>query len=93
MTMYIPSPEDLAAARLLLGEEFDAEDKPLSPNAPNVLSEFLVPGSGLLGWRVQHRVDTKHGGGTYLYCPCPAWKFGARQACKHTDYVVDMGLV
>ena len=40
-------------------------------------------------WRVEKRIDTKNGG-TYLYCPCPAWKFGG-QDCKHTTIVAGGG--
>lgn len=33
-------------------------------------------------YRVEEREDTKFGG-HYVFCPCPAWKFGG-QECKHT---------
>lgn len=36
-------------------------------------------------WTVEERIDHKNGG-TYLYCQCPAWKFGG-QVCKHTAQV------
>ena len=33
-------------------------------------------------WHVEELPDTRHGG-TYVFCPCPAWKFKG-QDCKHT---------
>jgi hypothetical protein len=70
--MNIPTDEDYAAVLTIMG-------------GPTLHDAFLrswdVPGSTGLR-RVEERIDTKNGG-TYLYCPCPSWKFQG-QMCKHT---------
>lgn len=78
-----PSEADLAALRRLMGNG----DKDVPANAMRTMDVMGSTGY----YRVEERIDTVKGG-TYVYCPCPGWKFamGKGDVCKHAREARDI---
>lgn len=72
----VPSEADLAAVELVLGIAI------VHPVVPEMRTWDIASSTGY--YRVEERPDTKLGG-TYLFCPCPGWKFqkGKGKDCRH----------
>jgi len=85
--MPTPSKADLAAVQKLMGATPDVLQSDGTFSKVVITNTWDIVGSGRQPWHVERRYDTKNGG-TYFYCPCPAWKFGG-QSCKHTQRVED----
>ena len=57
--------------------------KVLGPIPAGVTRKWSIAGSKGNVWTVEERIDRRTNQ-PYLYCHCPAWRFGGTLSCKHT---------